>query len=63
MAHPRPAAAQQVSDAQVDAAAAVLWDSERFLRRDVDWAGATDDERLPYRHMARKMLVAAAATR
>jgi hypothetical protein len=49
-----------VTDAQVDAAAGELWDMEQCFHRDVAWEGADDDERAPYRHIARRMLEAAA---
>jgi hypothetical protein len=48
-----------VTAAQVDAAVRVLWDGEKFLRRNVDWEQLSDDEREPYLVMTRKMLEAA----
>jgi hypothetical protein len=50
-----------LTQAQIDAAAAVLWGKERWFHREVAYLDAEDDEREPYQRMARMMLEAAAA--
>lgn len=49
-----------MTDAQVDAAARELYNLEH-PRGDDLWATASDDDREPYRYVARRMLEAAAA--
>lgn len=44
----------------IDRAARVLYEADKhWARPDASWDDATNDQRAPYRHMARRMLDAA----
>jgi hypothetical protein len=54
-------ATRPVTDAEVDAAAALLYEHDIYRRAMVAWSTLSVDEKAPYRRMARMMLEAAAS--